>query len=512
MSDSYVTSKATMKCSCGDRQAKLTVYPDRTVFLTEKPMANISDHISLYNIAPFGRCHTTRYPATGAATAANHGRLTPMPCIPGTVTEWINGKNDYIIKGKPALLKSSYCRCKWGGVIRIIDDGQEETDDFNFIQEPEHFTEVKNIPYERELVTSYSPQFIHNDKASGNRARELQQMFSKEVSLLFSSCEITSNWLGSPVPNKKHYTDNIRFTEEKSNENSFNSNTGATLSENGEIKTIYCGITYYDVQIEQIKNDLSGIKDYGKLFLYTFNSIPRIRNTKISLSFIINPLVAGLIVTISVGVDNYYNRYIQLEIDSFVGGDYTDLANYKEINDYLKKKKYNKAFKKLAKKYGKKLSLSKIIKLKTAYHTCVSQPVYNYPQASAYFDLNLKYDKLLEIKCGTSDVTNISDIWENGSVSIYSKLSFPNLDVEFGWDSNKLDSNAGIFLNITRSVNFENNRPIGLSQINKDQKESKEFYEKSIYQPNDSDIVAEAKLGSQWSYAWLLDNLIHNKI
>ena len=127
MSDSYVTSKATMKCSFGDKTAKLTVYPDRTVSLTEKPMANISDHISLYNIAPFGKCHTTRYPATGAATAANKGRLTPMPCVPGTVSDWINGKDDYIVKGKPALLKSSYCRCQWGGVITITDDGQVDT-------------------------------------------------------------------------------------------------------------------------------------------------------------------------------------------------------------------------------------------------------------------------------------------------------------------------------------------------------------------------------------------------
>lgn len=127
MSDSYVTSQATIKCSCGDRTVKLIVYPDRTVFLTGKPMANISDHISLYNIPPFGRCHTTRYPATGAATAANKGKLTPMPCIPGTVSDWINGKDDYLIKGEPALLKSSYCRCKWGGVITITDDGQIDT-------------------------------------------------------------------------------------------------------------------------------------------------------------------------------------------------------------------------------------------------------------------------------------------------------------------------------------------------------------------------------------------------
>ncbi len=126
-SDSYVCSGATMRCSFGDKSARLMVYPDLTVFLTGQPMANISDHTSLYNIAPFGKCHTTRYPATGAATAAAHGRLTPMPCVPGTKSNWRNGKNDYIIKGNPALLKSSYCKCCYGGIIRIVKDGQVDT-------------------------------------------------------------------------------------------------------------------------------------------------------------------------------------------------------------------------------------------------------------------------------------------------------------------------------------------------------------------------------------------------
>lgn len=124
MADSYVTSKAILKCTFGDKTAKLTVYPDRTVELTAKPIANVSDHIPTYNIPPFGKCHTTCFPPTGSATAANMGCLTPMPCVPGTDSEWVNGKTDYIIKGKPALLKSSYCRCKWGGIIKIINDGQ----------------------------------------------------------------------------------------------------------------------------------------------------------------------------------------------------------------------------------------------------------------------------------------------------------------------------------------------------------------------------------------------------
>lgn len=127
MTDSYIASEATLKCTFGTNTSKLTVYSDRTVFLNEKPIANISDHTSMYNIHTFGKCRTTNYPPTGSATAANHGCLTPMPCIPGTVSNWINGKKDYIIKGQPALLKSSFCKCQWGGIITITDDGQVNT-------------------------------------------------------------------------------------------------------------------------------------------------------------------------------------------------------------------------------------------------------------------------------------------------------------------------------------------------------------------------------------------------
>ena len=123
--DSYVCSGATIQCTFGERSVKLAVYPDRTVFLTGQPMANISDFVPMYNIPSFGKCMTTSYPPTGAATAANLGRLTPMPCVPGTQSNWMNGKNDYIVKGNPALLKSSFCKCCYGGVITITNDGQE---------------------------------------------------------------------------------------------------------------------------------------------------------------------------------------------------------------------------------------------------------------------------------------------------------------------------------------------------------------------------------------------------
>ena len=127
MADSYVCSGAMMKCTMGTSQAKLTVLPSRTVFLTGQPMANISDHLSMVNLAPFGRCRSMGFPATASATAAAQGTLTPMPCMHNTPFPWMGGKNDYIIKGDPALLKSSTCSCMWGGTISLVTDGQTTT-------------------------------------------------------------------------------------------------------------------------------------------------------------------------------------------------------------------------------------------------------------------------------------------------------------------------------------------------------------------------------------------------
>lgn len=127
MGTSYVCSKAKIKCSYGDKISTLTVLPNRTIWLTGQPQGNISDHTPLTNIAPFGKCHTTSYPPTGAATAAHHGHLTPMPCIPNTPFPWMGGKNDVLLQNQPALLKTSTLRCIYGGKITITFDGQTET-------------------------------------------------------------------------------------------------------------------------------------------------------------------------------------------------------------------------------------------------------------------------------------------------------------------------------------------------------------------------------------------------
>lgn len=119
----YVCSGAVLKCSKGTSNCSLSATP-KSVSLCGNDQANIGDHISMVNVKPFGRCRSLSYPPTAAATSAHHGHLTPMPCIPGTTTDWSIVDANSIIVGKPALLDTARLRCIYGGVITIVNPGQ----------------------------------------------------------------------------------------------------------------------------------------------------------------------------------------------------------------------------------------------------------------------------------------------------------------------------------------------------------------------------------------------------
>lgn len=122
----YITNTAKLKCTCGDKQSQLGVLPSRTIFLNGQPKANISDHKSMVNIRPFGKCRSLANPTVAAATAAHHGHLTPMPCIPNTPQPWMQGKTDVIEKGSPSLKSDCKLQCMWAGTISIVSDGQTD--------------------------------------------------------------------------------------------------------------------------------------------------------------------------------------------------------------------------------------------------------------------------------------------------------------------------------------------------------------------------------------------------
>lgn len=119
----YVCTGATLKCTMGTSCPKLIATP-KNVSLTGKDQANVADYVSMKNVPSFGRCRSLGYPPTASATAANHGRLTPMPCVPGTCPKWQVVDKDSLICGEPALLEPATLQCMYGGTISIVAPGQ----------------------------------------------------------------------------------------------------------------------------------------------------------------------------------------------------------------------------------------------------------------------------------------------------------------------------------------------------------------------------------------------------
>ncbi|WP_106830234.1 DUF4280 domain-containing protein [Parabacteroides pacaensis] len=121
----YICTGATLKCSMGTSTSKLRATSKNTT-LMGKDQANIADYVSVKNVPSFGRCRSLKYPPTASATAANYGKLTPMPCVPGTCSKWEAIDKDSLVCGEPALLKLATLKCIYGGTISIIDPGQNK--------------------------------------------------------------------------------------------------------------------------------------------------------------------------------------------------------------------------------------------------------------------------------------------------------------------------------------------------------------------------------------------------
>ena len=118
---------AMMTCSCGVAPSSLIVLPQNRVMTSNMPAANIMDNKPIVNIPPFGMCSSLANPTVAAATTAALGVLTPMPCVPATVTPWAPGSPTVMLGNMPTLNNTCTLNCMWGGVITISQPGQTQT-------------------------------------------------------------------------------------------------------------------------------------------------------------------------------------------------------------------------------------------------------------------------------------------------------------------------------------------------------------------------------------------------
>jgi hypothetical protein len=119
-----VVASAQVKCTFGVAPSVLMVLPVSRTISGGLPAANIMDHKPFINIMPFGMCMSLANPTVAAATTAALGVLTPMPCVPVTVTPWVPGSPTVMVGGFPALTQTSMCNCMWAGVISVLAPGQ----------------------------------------------------------------------------------------------------------------------------------------------------------------------------------------------------------------------------------------------------------------------------------------------------------------------------------------------------------------------------------------------------
>ncbi|MGF6721222.1 hypothetical protein P3T43_000563 [Paraburkholderia sp. GAS41] len=122
-----VSMGASLQCSFGAAPSTLVVLPVNLVMGEGPPAANIMDHIPLVNIMPFGVCSSPANPTVAAATAAALGVLTPMPCVPATLTPWTLGAPTVLLGNQPSLDNVSKCMCNWGGLVSIVDPATVKT-------------------------------------------------------------------------------------------------------------------------------------------------------------------------------------------------------------------------------------------------------------------------------------------------------------------------------------------------------------------------------------------------
>ena len=120
----YVCNGAMLKCSFGLTPSSLIVLPDKMINVGGQPAANIMDNKPMVNVMPFGMCQSMSNPTVISATSAAMGVLTPMPCIPNTVTPWAPGLPTIMVKNQPALTNDCKLNCLWAGIIEVTSAGQ----------------------------------------------------------------------------------------------------------------------------------------------------------------------------------------------------------------------------------------------------------------------------------------------------------------------------------------------------------------------------------------------------
>lgn len=155
----YVVHGAKAICSMGSREARLVVPLAHGTLLTNSPQMIVTDYYGLDNVKCFGNCFSAENPnmeqaAIEATNQYNQGKSETLwgrvkgffgakpkvvdsvseelkaacicECLPEFSNVWNDGNGTCEVDGKKTLIQTCTLVCKYGGIVRIIDNGQEQ--------------------------------------------------------------------------------------------------------------------------------------------------------------------------------------------------------------------------------------------------------------------------------------------------------------------------------------------------------------------------------------------------
>lgn len=153
---SYIVHTAAIVCSFAKHESYVVVPTSHGEFIHGIAQLNVSDSKLDINIRSFGICRSPNNPNVKEAarkileevnnrpksfTEKVEGFFSKSPsqevgndlaskcagkCEPQISTEWIDGKDDVLVDGKPALLGRCTLQCGYGGEITFYTSGQRE--------------------------------------------------------------------------------------------------------------------------------------------------------------------------------------------------------------------------------------------------------------------------------------------------------------------------------------------------------------------------------------------------
>lgn len=178
-----------VECTCGSMAQNLNLPLDHGIYFMDEdhPMLNANDHVRGEHILQFGRCNSKSNPENAISDVLS--KFVPIvgavnmlkkamgsegcKCKPMTLTSWKEGDDFNRLDGAPATLECSQCVCVYGGVIQIVEEKQETSQEKNG-------EENQNQEQPPDILDSIPPEMkdkINQMNMAGGMAQDAQEWY-----------------------------------------------------------------------------------------------------------------------------------------------------------------------------------------------------------------------------------------------------------------------------------------------------------------------------------------------